>query len=147
LAFAGVGDLSVGALLSKASLDFFLEVGIRAVERGAGDSGLLSEGADVASRRDLAVRWLIVEWPTDQAEPTRYWFSDLPSTTPEPILVRLAKLRWRIEHDYRELKDGLGLDHYEGRTWAGWHHHVTLVSAAHGFLTLQRLDPKAPAPA
>jgi SRSO17 transposase len=93
------------------------------------------------------VRWLIVEWPTDQAEPTRYWFSDLPSTTPEPILVRLAKLRWRIEHDYRELKDGLGLDHYEGRTWAGWHHHVTLVSAAHGFLTLQRLDPKAPAPA
>lgn len=70
-----------------------------------------------------------------------------PASTPEPILVRLAKLRWRIEHDYRELKDGLGLDHYEGRTWTGWHHHVTLVSVAHGFLTLQRLDPKAHAPA
>lgn len=97
--------------------------------------------------RDLPLRWLIVEWPPDQPEPTRYWFSDLPGTTPEPILVRLAKLRWRIEHDYRELKHGLGLDHYEGRTWAGWHHHVTLVSAAHGFLTLQRLDPKDPAPA
>ena len=57
-------------------------------------------------------------------------------------LVRLAKIRWRIEHDYRELKHGLGLDHYEGRTWRGWHHHVTLVSAAHAFLTLRRLDPK-----
>jgi SRSO17 transposase len=97
--------------------------------------------------RDLPLRWLIAEWPPDQAEPIRYWFSDLPSTTPDEILARLAKLRWRIEHDYRELKDGLGLDHYEGRTWAGWHHHVTLVSTAHGFLTLQRLDPKAPAPA
>jgi SRSO17 transposase len=97
--------------------------------------------------QDLPVRWLIVQWPPDQPEPTRYWLSDLPATIPEPILVRLAKLRWRIEHDYRELKDGLGLDHYEGRTWAGWHHHVTLVSAAHGFLTLQRLDPKVPAPA
>nr|WP_173084632.1 hypothetical protein [Phytohabitans rumicis] len=62
-------------------------------------------------------------------------------------MVRQAKLRWRIEHDYREVKTGLGLDHYEGRTWQGWHHHTTLVSAAHGFLTLQRLNPKAPAPA
>ena len=61
-------------------------------------------------------------------------------------LVRLAKLRWRVEHDYRELKDALGLDHFEGRSWPGWHHHVTLVSVAHAFLTLQRLDPKAAAP-
>jgi SRSO17 transposase len=53
-------------------------------------------------------------------------------------LVRLGKLRWRIEHDYRELKGALGLDHYEGRSFAGWHHHVTLVSVAHGFLTLER---------
>jgi SRSO17 transposase len=96
--------------------------------------------------RDLPVRWLIVEWPPEASEPTRYWFSDLPRSTPEEILVRLAKLRWRIEHDYRELTDGLGLDHYEGRTWTGWHHHVTLVSAAHGFLTLQRPDLKALAP-
>ena len=61
-------------------------------------------------------------------------------------LVRWAKLRWRIEQDYREVKTGLGLNHYEGRTWTGWHHHVTLVSAAHAFLTLQRLDPKTHAP-
>ena len=61
-----------------------------------------------------------------------------------PELVRLAKIRWRIEHDYRELKTGLGLDHFEGRSWLGWHHHVTLVTAAHLFLTILRLaDPKA----
>lgn len=95
---------------------------------------------------DLPVRWLIAEWPPDKTEPTRYWLSNLPAHTPMRRLVRLAKLRWRIEHDYREIKTGLGLDHYEGRTWQGWHHHTTLVSAAHAFLTLQRLDPKTPAP-
>lgn len=96
---------------------------------------------------DLPVCWLIVEWPPEEPEPARYWLSNLPATTPHTRLARLAKLRWRIEHDYRELKDGLGLDHYEGRTWQGWHHHVTLVSAAHAFCTLQRLNPKAHAPA
>jgi SRSO17 transposase len=95
---------------------------------------------------DLPIRWLIAEWPPGEAEPTRYWLSNLPPNTPLRRLVRLAKLRWRIEHDYREVKTGLGLDHYEGRTWQGWHHHVTLVSAAHAFLTLQRLDPKTRAP-
>jgi SRSO17 transposase len=95
---------------------------------------------------DLPVRWLIAEWPPREPEPTRYWLSNLPENTPKRRLVRLAKLRWRIEHDYREIKTGLGLDHYEGRTWQGWHHHTTLVSAAHAFLTLQRLDPKTPAP-
>jgi SRSO17 transposase len=62
---------------------------------------------------------------------------------PVAELVRLAKIRRRIEHDYRELKHGLGLDHFEGRSWTGWHHHVTLVTAAHAFLTEQRLAPKA----
>ena len=61
-----------------------------------------------------------------------------PPTPPLKELVRLAKLRWRIEHDYRELKDALGLDHFEGRTYRGWNHHVTLVSVAHAFLTLER---------
>ena len=73
--------------------------------------------------------------------------SNLPAETTLAELVRLAKLRWRIELDYRELKDALGLDHFEGRSFRGWHHHVTLVSLAHGFLTLQRTDPKAHAPA
>ncbi len=85
--------------------------------------------------------------PSDAAEPTDYWLSYLPEDTPLPQLVRLAKIRWRIEHDYRELKTGLGLDHFEGRTFAGWHRHVTLVSAAQLFITLLRTSPKAAAPA
>jgi SRSO17 transposase len=96
---------------------------------------------------ELQVRWLLAEWPDDQATPVKYWLASLPEEVPLVELVRLAKLRWRIEHDYRELKDGLGLDHFEGRSFAGWHHHVTLVSAAHAFITLQRLDPKPAAPA
>jgi SRSO17 transposase len=94
---------------------------------------------------ELAVRWLLAEWPADQPEPTRYWLSNLAADTPLVELVRLGKLRWRIEQDYRELKGALGLDHFEGRSWAGWHHHVTLVSVAHGFLTLERLRRPQPA--
>ncbi|MEU6381847.1 IS701 family transposase [Streptomyces sp. NPDC046909] len=86
---------------------------------------------------------LLVEWPEEAEAPTDYWLSNLPADTPLSELVRLAKIRWRIEHDYRELKHGLGLDHFEGRSWRGWHHHVTLVTAAHAFLTEQRLAPKA----
>jgi SRSO17 transposase len=95
----------------------------------------------------LPLRWLLAEWPTGQAEPTRYWLSNLPLTTPVVELVRLAKLRWRIEGDYRDQKDALGLDHHEGRSWQGWHHHVTLVSAAHLFCTLERLRPRPRVPA
>ena len=85
----------------------------------------------------------LVEWPTDAAAPTKYWLADLRG---EPLglrrLVRLAKGRWRIEQDYRELKDELGLDHFEGRSWTGWHHHVTLVSMAYAFLVLERARAK-----
>lgn len=88
--------------------------------------------------RELAVRWLICEWPSNESEPTKYWLSNLPASIPLKELVRLAKLRWRIEQDYRELKDALGLDHFEGRTYRGWNHHTTLVSIAHAFLTLER---------
>jgi SRSO17 transposase len=88
---------------------------------------------------ELPVRWLLVEWPTDKAEPVKYWLSNLPDDIPLVELVRLGKLRWRVEQDYRELKGALGLDHFEGRSWPGWHHHVSLVSVAHGFLTLERL--------
>lgn len=95
-----------------------------------------------AASGELPVRWLLAEWPPGESEPTKYWLSNLPENTPIQQLVRLAKLRWRIEHDYRELKDALGLDHFEGRSWRGWHHHVTLVSVAHAFLTLERQRPR-----
>jgi SRSO17 transposase len=98
-----------------------------------------------ASGEELPVRWLLVEWPVGEPEPTKYWLANLPQTTPLVELVRLARLRWRVEQDYRELKGALGLDHFQGRGWAGWHHHVTLVSVAHGFLTLERLRRPKPA--
>lgn len=88
--------------------------------------------------------WLLVQWPPGHDEPTDYWLSDLPTDTNLTDLVHLAKNRWRIEHDYHELKTGLGLDHFEGRSWIGWHRHVTLATAAQLFLTQLRLTaPKA----
>jgi SRSO17 transposase len=90
--------------------------------------------------------WLLAEWPPEADEPTDYWLSNLPEDTPIDELVRLAKIRWRVEHDYRELKTGLGLDHFEGRSFTGWHRHVTLAALAQAFCTLLRSDPKVPAP-
>jgi SRSO17 transposase len=90
--------------------------------------------------------WLLAEWPPEADAPTDYWLSNLPADTPIAELVRLAKIRWRIEHDYRELKHGLGLDHFEGRSFAGWHRHVTLAVLAQAFCTKLRTDPKVPAP-
>jgi SRSO17 transposase len=85
-----------------------------------------------------AEEWLLIEWPARQDEPTKYWLSTMPETTPLTSLVRAVKLRWRIERDYEELKDELGLDHYEGRGWRGFHHHATLCIAAYGFLAVER---------
>ncbi|MFE3603397.1 transposase [Streptomyces sp. NPDC059142] len=93
----------------------------------------------------IAPRWLTARWPEGENEPVTYWISNLPADIPARDLVRLAKLRSRIEHDYRELKTTLGLDHFEGRSFTGRHRHVTLVTAAHLFLTEQRSCPKAPA--
>jgi SRSO17 transposase len=82
--------------------------------------------------------WLLIEWPKQESEPTKYWFSTLPAHTMLPDLVRLAKHRWIIERDYQELKQELGLGHYEGRGWRGFHHHATLCIAAYGFLVAER---------
>jgi SRSO17 transposase len=90
--------------------------------------------------------WLLAEWPPQADEPAGYWLSNLPEDIPLTELVRLAKIRWRIEHDYRELKTGLGLDHFEGRSFTGWHRHVTLAVLAQAFATMIRTDPKALAP-
>src|SRR5271157_1165030 len=92
------------------------------------------------------VEWLLVEWPEGEAAPTKYWLSTLPEDTPLATLVDYAKLRWRIERDYEELKSELGLSHYEGRGWRGFHHHATLCIAAYGFLISERetISPSGP---
>lgn len=82
--------------------------------------------------------WLLIEWPEDEAEPTKYWLSTLPQHIGFRRLVDLAKLRWRIERDYQELKQEVGIGHYEGRGWRGFHHHATLCIAAYGFLISER---------
>lgn len=91
--------------------------------------------------------WLIAEWPDGEKKPTDYWLANLPADVEPERLARLARLRWKIELDYRQLKGELGLDHYEGRSWLGWYHHTALVTAAHGFLTLERLRDFHPRPA
>jgi SRSO17 transposase len=85
-----------------------------------------------------AEEWLLIEWPSQEAEPTKYWLSTLPQVTKLTDLVRMAKHRWIIERDYEELKQELGLGHYEGRGWRGFHHHATLCIAAYGFLVAER---------
>jgi SRSO17 transposase len=82
--------------------------------------------------------WLLIEWPSDEKEPTKYWLSTLSAETPLGGLVHMAKHRWIIERDYQELKQELGLGHYEGRGWRGFHHHATLCIAAYGFLVAER---------
>jgi SRSO17 transposase len=91
--------------------------------------------------------WLIAEWPDGREQPTDYWLSNLPAEAPAERLARLARLRWKIELDYKQLKGELGLDHYEGRSWLGWYHHTALVTAAHGFMTLERQHPNHQRPA
>jgi SRSO17 transposase len=82
--------------------------------------------------------WLLIEWPRSEAEPIKYWISTLPANTALKALVKLAKHRWIIERDYHELKQELGLGHFEGRNWRGFHHHATLCIAAYGFLVAER---------
>jgi SRSO17 transposase len=94
------------------------------------------------NQAELEEVWVLIEWPTQEKAPIQYWFSNLPPDTSLKRLVRLAKLRWRVEQNYQQLKEELGLDHYEGRGWRGWHHHVTLVCLAYAFLMLERQRSK-----
>ncbi len=93
---------------------------------------------DLQRKAPHEVEWLLVEWPENEAEPTKYWLSTLPEDTALGALVDIAKLRWRIERDYEELKSELGLGHFEGRGWRGFHHHATLCIATYGFLIRER---------
>jgi SRSO17 transposase len=96
-----------------------------------------------------AEEWLLIEWPQDEKAPTKYWLSNLPEEIPFDKLIDIAKLRWRIERDYQELKQELGLGHFEGRGWRGFHHHATLCIAAYAFLISERetIPPSGPRPA
>jgi SRSO17 transposase len=93
---------------------------------------------DYGRARPHDEQWLLIEWPKASAEPTKYWLANLAAATPLKQLVRTAKLRWRIERDFQELKQELGLNHFEGRSWRGFHHHATLCIAAYGFLVAER---------
>jgi SRSO17 transposase len=94
--------------------------------------------------RDL--EWLLIEWPAGEKEPIKYWLSTVSARVSIAELVRLVKMRWRIERDYQEMKDELGLDHYEGRGWMGFHHHGALCIAAYAFLAAERARLSPPAP-
>ena len=104
------------------------------------------------ARRDFKLtesrpeEWLLIEWPEGEKEPTKYWLSNLPKDIAFRQLVDIAKLRWRIERDYQELKQEVGLGHFEGRGWRGFHHHATLCVAAYGFLVSERetIPPSRP---
>jgi SRSO17 transposase len=99
-----------------------------------------------APAEDQAEEWLLIEWPEGEKEPTKYWLSTLPEDISFRDLIDITKLRWRIEHDYQELKQEVGLGHYEGRGWRGFHHHATLCIAAYGFLVSERetIPPSGP---
>jgi SRSO17 transposase len=86
-----------------------------------------------------AEEWVLIEWPENEVGPTKYWFSTLKKSSSLRNLVKLAKIRWRIERDYQELKGELGLDHFEGRSWRGFHHHASLCIASYAYLVGERL--------
>jgi SRSO17 transposase len=114
-------EASAGALISR-----FARVRVRAAHR------------DEWRTEPRDEEWLLIEWPEGEAEPAKYWLATVPPDMPFDRLVDLAKLRWRIERDYQELKQELGLGHYEGRGWRGFHHHATLCIAAYAFLIAER---------
>ena len=97
-------------------------------------------GGNAGKARLRPEQWLLIEWPADQAEPSKYCLSTLPASTPLNELVSAAHQRWRIERDYQDLKQDFGLGHYEGRGWRGFHHHAALCIAAYGFLMTERLN-------
>ena len=102
--------------------------------------------ADGHARGPRRPEWLLAEWPQGAPQPIRYWLSSLPEEIAFERLVGLAKMRWRIERDYHDLKQEVGLAHFEGRGWRGLHHHATLCIAAYAFLVSQRdaVPPSGP---
>jgi len=143
--------LSVRALAQQLPARAWRTVTWREGTRGAMRSRFATVRVRPAHRDDWRStprpeEWLLIEWPRGEAAPIKYWLSTLPPTATSLDLVRLAMLRWRIERDYQELKDELGLDHFEGRGWRGFHHHASLCIAAYAFLAAERLAHFPPEP-
>jgi SRSO17 transposase len=136
--------LSVAALSRTWSEDSWQRVTWREGSRGAMTSRfaaarvLPAHGYQHSGAKE-EISWLLVEWPEGEEAPTKFWLANLPAGANLLSLVRFAKIRWWIEQGYQQLKDELGLDHYEGRSWQGWHHHVTLTMLAFGYLVLESL--------
>lgn len=146
-----IGRLGAGSALrvrfrdgaeDESTIARFVFARVHAAHHWRTDRSKWSKGAEVPPREE----WLIAQWPEGDSEPSDYWISNMPADTEPERLARLARMRWKVELDYKQLKGELGLDHYEGRSWLGWHHHTALVSAAHAFLTLERLHPFRPRP-
>ncbi len=142
---AGVEPVKIHDLAKQLGRNAYSVVRWREGSRGKQSSRFIAwwvQGAEGhgrgPGRPPTEPQWLLCEWPDGEHEPTKFWLAALPRNTSLVALVRLAKLRWRVERDYQELKQEIGLDHYEGRTWRGFHHHATLCAVAHGFLALRR---------
>lgn len=142
--------VSVASLAASLPRSAFRKVSWRAGSYGRLESRFAAVRVHTASGRHKgrppsAELWLICEWPKGEDAPTKFYLSSLPVGTSLRRLVQFIKMRWRVERDYQELKQEIGLDHFEGRGWKGFHHHVTLCAVAHGFLALQRaLFPPIP---
>ncbi len=143
--------VSVRALAVRLSATHWREVRWREGTKGTRRSRFAAVRVRAAHRdyhrtapRDL--EWLLIEWPAPEKEPIKSWLSTVASRVRIEALVRLVKIRWRIERDYQEMKDELGLDHYEGRGWRGFHHHGVLCIAAYAYLAAERARLSPPAP-
>ena len=139
----GVRPWSIGQLALQLPEDEWHLVSWREGSRGPQSSRFAAVRVHSAARHVHGMapgleEWLVMEWPRGAQAPTKYALCSLPGDTPLKKLVRLWKLRWRVERDYQEMKQEVGLDHFEGRSWRGFHHHATLCAVAHGFLTLRR---------
>lgn len=139
---------SVSAIADTLPADHYHQVACRTRPDGSVESSRFAflrvrpAHAILRHRKTPRPEWLVIEWPEHQTTPSNYWLSNLSAATIPEQLARLARRRWTIELDYRQLKGELGLDHYEGRSWIGWHHHCALVTCAHAFLTEERLRPR-----
>jgi SRSO17 transposase len=142
-AVADIDPIAIERYATELGLRSYRRVTWREGSRGKQTSRFVAVRIRSAERRTKgrppgAEEWLLCEWPEGEPAPTKFYLSSLSSTTSLKALVRAARLRWRVERDYQELKQEIGLDHFEGRTWRGFHHHTALCAVAHAFLALQR---------